>query len=197
MARELEHRESLGRMRPGCRVVEAAEVYTLDSWLERMWEASRPECVLLPAAAERVVWEQIIDDDARANPGALPAGMADLLDRSNLARLAADAWRRIHDYARPPAALTDLTVETAAFARWSKQFATCLDENLWASRPQLTAEVTAAIANGGLELPKEIVFRGFERSWPALDRLVDCFRTSGATVSADWEADEARPGVPT
>lgn len=197
MARELEHRESLGRMRPGCRVVEAAEVYTLDSWLERMWEASRPECVLLPAAAERVVWEQIIDDDARANPGALPAGMADLLDRSNLARLAADAWRRIHDYARPPAALTDLTVETAAFARWSKQFATCLDENLWASRPQLTAEVTAAIANGGLELPKEIVFRGFERSWPALDRLVDCLRTSGATVSADWEADEARPGVPT
>jgi len=151
---------------------------------------------MLSAAAERVLWEQVIEADARANADTFSADVAELLDHVNLARLAAEAWKRIHDYSPPPSALSSLTVETAAFARWTQDFTRRLDQRGWLSRSQLAAHVSAAIGDGRLQPPTALNFVGFERSWPALDRLVECLRESGSNVSADWEANEARPGAP-
>lgn len=151
------------------------DVVTWDELIERMFardrEAGRLEGRWLPRNAAQLIWERIVRDDPEINP---------LLSSGGVARAAHQSWRRLHDYCIPSAALDgDESPETAAFARWCRQYARLLESRGWLDAALAQSRVHAAAAGAGLE------FVGFDRLTPLQDALLEQWAEAGIAIQRD------------
>jgi probable DNA repair protein len=122
----------------------------------------------LPASAALLLWERLVRDDPDLSPLLSPAGVA---------RSAYQSWRRLHDYCIPQDALAgDESSETAAFARWCRQYQRLLETRGWFDAASAQARVTAVAARPGLEIV------GFDRLTPGQDSLLARWSEAGLTV---------------
>jgi probable DNA repair protein len=136
-------------------------------------QAGRLDVRWLPASAAQLVWEGLVRDDPDLNPLLSPAGVA---------RYAYQSWRRMHDYCIPFGALDgEESPETAAFARWCRQYQRLLESRGWVDAASAQARLTADAARPGLEIV------GFDRLTPRQDSLLACWMDAGLAV--------VRPGV--
>jgi probable DNA repair protein len=122
----------------------------------------------LPAGAAQLVWERLVRDDPELSPLLSPAGVA---------RSAYQSWRRLHDYCIPFGALDgDDSVETAAFARWCRQYVQLLESRSWLDAVLAQTKVQAAAAGAGLEIV------GFDRLTPLQELLLARWAEAGLEV---------------
>ena len=122
----------------------------------------------LPASAAQLLWERLVRDDPDLSPLLSPAGVA---------RSAYQSWRRLHDYCIPFSALDgEESPETAAFARWCRQYQRLLESRGWVDAASAQARVTAVAARPGLEIV------GFDRLTPQQDALLAGWEEAGLTV---------------
>jgi probable DNA repair protein len=136
-------------------------------------QAGRLDVRWLPASAAQLVWEGLVRDDPDLNPLLSPAGVA---------RYAYQSWRRMHDYCIPFGALDgEESPETAAFARWCRQYQRLLESRGWVDAASAQARLTADAARPGLEIV------GFDRLTPRQDSLLARWMDAGLAV--------VRPGV--
>jgi len=149
------------------------DIVTWDELIERMFvrdrQAGRLDGRWLPASAAQLVWERLVRDDPDLDPLVSPAG---------LARAAYQSWRRLHDYCIPDDALAgDESPETAAFARWCRQYRRLLGTRGWVDAAAAQAQVHAVSAAPGLEVV------GFDRLTPLQDALLTQWAEAGVTVT--------------
>jgi probable DNA repair protein len=115
-----------------------------------------------------LLWERIVRDDPELSPLVSPAGVA---------RAAAQSWRRLHDFLVPFAAVDDdQSPETAAFARWCRDYRRLLDERHWIDGALAQSRVHALSAAPGLEIV------GFDRLTPLQESLLEQWAAAGLEV---------------
>ena len=118
LAHHLRARHDEDCLARGLEVWATPDIVTWDELIERLFVADRQAGRLtgrwLPGTAAQLLWERLVRDDPQLDP---------LVSAAGVARAAYQSWRRAHDYCIPLAALTgDECPETAAFARWSRQY---------------------------------------------------------------------------
>ncbi len=115
-----------------------------------------------------MLWERIVRDDPGLSPMLSPAGVA---------RAAAQSWRRLHDFLLPFAVLDDdQSAETAAFARWCREYRRLLEERDWIDAALAQLRVHALAATPGLEMV------GFDRLTPLQENLLQKWSAAGLEV---------------
>jgi len=131
-------------------------------------QAGRLEGRWLTAGAAQLVWERIVRADPDLSALVAPAGVA---------RAACQSWRRLHDYRVPLESIDDdESAETAAFARWCRQYLHLLAERGWVDAVQAQSRVHAVAAAPGLEIV------GFDRLAPLQEALLDSWAGAGLEV---------------
>jgi ATP-dependent helicase/nuclease subunit B len=168
MARVLreEHERLLG---PG--VWDSPKIFTIDAWvrerwLEFAWTAGE-ESVLLNAAQEKQLWQQVILESEEAGG---------LLQVEAAASLAGDAWRTLHAWKLPWTAYAlEQQEDTAAFYRWSRRYAQICQQRSWTDRARIPDALPLAT--------ERIAVAGFLQITPQQRSLLD-------RLGPGWESIE-------
>ena len=139
------------------------DILPLSAFLERQWRdwvlrGASVDCPrLLNPLQEQIVWEQIILDS--------PAGET-LLQISETARTAIQAWELIHAYKTPVDGRYEAAEDWAAFREWSQAFRKRCQTNQWMERARLNDFLRQRIAAGEVSIPPLLYRAGFDDLTP-------------------------------
>lgn len=174
---------------------EAPDILSYNVWLERcldessihggLWDEDGKEIpVLLRPLQERILWEQVIEnDDARKM----------LFRSSAAARTAEQAWRLCVEWRIPVGFDPSWSeVDPGAFALWAKEFENRCRSSRWMERARLADAVREAIVANRLPLPPAVIFSGFDDFPPPLKAIMDALVLNG--VQACTQAFPSRAG---
>lgn len=162
----------------GTQVFETPDVLPVEAWFERLWTSLDHDRELLRESAELHLWRQVIAADlesVNAGETLTPHQVAQFASSS------AEAWQRIRRWQEPRWADMALTPDVEAFARWVAAFVERLGER-WITAAELPDRLAADPAALRAHVPEQIVFLGFERTEPALRRLIDSLAQLGVKV---------------
>lgn len=184
LAHELRARHDEACLARGLEAWPTPDIVTWDELIERAYardrQAGRNDGRWLPASAAQLLWQRIVRDDAGLDP---------LLSASGVARAAWVAWNRLHDYGIPLAALDgEEGVETAAFARWCRQYLQLLQSRGWVDGVLAPSRVHAAAVAPAIELT------GFDRLTPLQESVLERWAASGE-VEIRRAARVGEPGM--
>src|SRR5712691_10158614 len=139
------------------------DILPLDAFLERQWRdwvlgGANDDCPrLLDPLQEQIVWEQIILES--------PAGET-LLQISETARTAIQAWQLIQAYRVPVDGRFEATEDWAAFRDWSQTFRERCQANHWMERARLSDFLLQRAAAGEVSHPPVVCLAGFDDLTP-------------------------------
>jgi ATP-dependent helicase/nuclease subunit B len=152
---------------------------TWGEWLARYADENAP--VLLTAAQEQGLWEQIIRES--------PAG-ASLLQIPETARQAIETWRLVVEYRLPVDGSFEASEDWAAFASWSREFRRRCGANGWLEQARLGDFLRGRILENEISRPTEVFVAGFDEMTPQQTELM--------TALGGWRAIETQhyPAVP-
>src|ERR1700689_5485634 len=134
------------------------DVLPLDAYLDRTWAewlaryADEDAPILLDAAQEQMLWEQIIRES--------PAG-ASLLQVPETALQARETWRLIAEYRPPVDGSFEASEDWAAFANWSREFRRRCSANGWLEHARLSDFLLDKIVS-----PSFVYLAGFDEMTP-------------------------------
>jgi exodeoxyribonuclease-5 len=164
---------------PAAGVWDTPAALTLEEWLSRLAEEALLCGVLVPKVlidsdAEQLLWEKVIV--ASLTPNVRP-----LFDVAALASSAANADRLIATWHLPD---TDehVSEEVRLFQMWRQQWATTLAAHQWTTSLAQQRDVIAALEDGALTLPAQVVFAGFDNYTPLQQRLCAALARRGVVV---------------
>lgn len=147
----------------GGRLWNRPDVLPLSAYLDRAWSewlaryADESTPILLNAAQEQMLWEQVIRDS--------PSG-ASLLQIPETARQAAETWRVIAEYRLAVDGSFEASEDWAAFAAWAREFRRRCSANGWLERAGLSDFLRDRIAAGPVPLPGALFAAGFDEMTP-------------------------------
>lgn len=154
------------------------QILPLEVWLEESWhtliiQGTEDRLLLSPLASEEI-WVRVLREDG--------AG-ARVLTVRGLAQTANEAWRLLWAYGdfkhlRNSAAFGD----ARAFTGWAERFLRLTERNRWIDVARLPDAITEAVVQGTLSLPPAMLFCGFDRVTPAIQRMVEALRSRGCRV---------------
>jgi len=126
--------------------------------------------ILLSAAQERTLWEQVAHSERH-----------DFLQPHGTARAAQRAWRRLHDWNLPRSRLHESgSEESRVFASWASAFE---------QRCSASGYTDSARSLGKLAVPADRhlpwIFSGFDTQPPALRSLIDRWTSAGIDATFD------------
>jgi probable DNA repair protein len=156
----------------GLEVWATPDIVTWDELIERLFALDRQAGCLdgrwLPTSGAQLIWERMVRDDPDLDP---------LVSSAGVARAAYQSWRRLHDYRIPLDALDGGdSPETAAFARWCRQYLQLLDTRGWVDPALAAPRVQAPTATPGLEIV------GFDRLTPLQEATLERWAATGLQV---------------
>jgi len=130
----------------------------------------------LSAAAAHVVWEKLV----RRRLG------DDVLAIGSLARQAAQAWQRIHDWCVPVAEVVRRarSRDEVAFAGLIEDYRRFLRRRKRFDAAEAPAIAVGLIGKGRVDLPSSVLFAGFDRIPPVIETIRAAIRDRGVLVDA-------------
>src|ERR1700678_99359 len=146
------------------------DVLPLDAYLDRTWAewlgrwADESAPILLDAAQEQMLWEQIIRES--------PAG-ASLLQIPETARQCVETWRLIAAYRLPVGGSFEASEDWAAFAGWSREFQRRCRLNRWLESTRLSDFLREKMAVDELSRPIAVFLAGFDEMTPQQAELFE------------------------
>ncbi len=144
-------------------------ILPLTTWLQQS-AAKQLQQIILSAPQELYLWESIIrqccDDVELINP-------------SDTAATAANAWQTLHLWNAPLKHLADQSnQEVALFYQWCLQFEALLKSNHWLSTAQIPSALVQHVARILNNNPiQSILLIGFDELPPAVEKLITAFDT--------------------
>lgn len=177
--------------RRGLTAWEPARVLSWEQWTRSLWNdlilAGAESRLLLNAAQERLLWQQVMDADAAARS----AGSID-----GLAELAASAWRLAGEYnATEQLRRFAGSHDSRIFANWAGAFAARCRESEVLSASLLDAALEEHVRTGALDVPAVLELAGFAELEPSQRRLLDTLQERGTEIRslalAGGDADDA------
>ncbi len=150
-----------------------APVQTLDTWLLECWQElqdrAHPDCFthcIINPHAERLIWQQVIDNDADK-----PIGT----DGAAFARLTQSAWQNLERWQVPLEDLAQSAHEASQLLlRWQQKFAGLLAAKLLLTPAQAQTFVLQAFQQGFLASHKRLVLVDFNTDLaPLYQKIID------------------------
>ncbi len=180
LARSLAAEYAAVQMAAGATAWATPAITTYAHWLREELEqaddegGSRPKAYRLSENQSRVLWQACVA--AELGP-----------DHDNLGGIigtATDAWSQVHAFCIPADAIEQHIEnrDQGVFARAARRYAARLDEQNWMDDATIAAALEEAIERGAAQLPGRLVFAGFDRITPRLERLMALARKSGVSV---------------
>jgi probable DNA repair protein len=175
----------------GREVWETPAILTLGAWLGELWqgaiETGAEARLLLTPAQEAALWERVISDSSRA---------AQMLSATATARLAHDAWTRMHEWDLPHSELSKAGHEDVqAFAAWAQTFDEICRSNRWLDSARSPNVLTDLMAQKLVAVPSRLIFAGFDEFTPQQWRLIETLRAGGSEVILH-QPDDLSPAQP-
>lgn len=163
------------------------DILPLDAFLERQWRnwvlrGACDDCPrLLDPLQEQIVWEQIILQS--------PAGET-LLQISETARTAIQAWQLVQAYKAPLDGRFEATEDWAAFRDWSQTFRERCQANHWMERARLSDFLLQRIAAGEVSNIPVLYVAGFDDLTPQQAELFETLDARHITATVHLSAIE-------
>ncbi len=164
LARSLQKSYDLLNIEQGLVVWETPDILPWGAWLERTissdlkLEDYHKSPVLLSAAQEQLLWEQIITESV-ANKA--------LLQVSATARQCAAAWRLMQEWQLSNSDFSLAQNEDSLFfLRCSQSFKTMCEKNAWISNAELANYLSHRVRNFMVSLPESLILTGFDELNP-------------------------------
>lgn len=185
LARELRQAYDAEQLAGGNRAWPTPDIQFVNDWLNKLLEEGygiEPLPLRINAQASTVLWEHCV---VRCMGDELP-GFAGLV------RQCRQAWTRLQYWRVPLQQLATRAIspEQQQFAAAAKQYSAVLTRRNWVDDAGLFDALASIIGDRSVDVPAAICLAGFDRIWPALERLLDALREAGATVvTADSASD--------
>lgn len=148
-------------------------IHSGDSWLLQAVEKVGEGWRLLGKHPSRRLWEQIIEGG--------DSGSQQLLQVGSTARLAAEAHALCCEYEGDPATHL-LTADHESFLRWRSAYSEVCLKGGWIDAAALPEHVIEKLKGGGLSVPSDLWFVGFDELPPRFRRLGEAFSRQGSAV---------------
>jgi len=189
LAVELRRRYDRSKAGAGDRVWSSADILPWGAWLtrhyERLLDSGWTALDLLSPAQERLLWQQVIEQDRGPDGLLRPAAAAQSAQR---------AHALVHDWALDRFPLAALgSDDTRTFLHWREAFEDELRRHALLSAAGLPALLQAAFEQRELAPPKRLVYSGFDGLSPAQQHLFALLGDLGCTVIE--HAVDGRPGT--
>jgi len=139
------------------------QIISFDGWLRRCLMELGEDWRLLDGFAALRLWETLIERDS-------DGGEFELLQLAATARKAQEAYRLLIAYDCGLDQLP-LTEDQRVFNRWQQAYRQECRKQQWLDRAELPKLIFAAIEDGRLALPKQVVLTGFDQWSPELEAL--------------------------
>jgi len=164
-------------------------VQTLDTWLLDCWELLQdrayPDCLghsIISPHAERMIWEQAIDDDPDK-----PVG----IEASAFAKLAQGALQNLQRWQVPLTEVANSGHETSQhFLRWHQAFAAMLSNKQLLTAAQAQTFIWQGFQENLLSSEQRVVLVGFNTELPPLYQLI---LASAFTETLHWRGQKKIP----
>ncbi|NJC87508.1 MAG: hypothetical protein FIB02_03095 [Desulfuromonas sp.] len=178
LARELVRQFDRRQMAAGLAVWPSPAILSLSAWVTRQLQLLRREHRLLTDGQLQRCWELAIAADAATVH-------RDLLQLPQTARRAREAHLLLESYCVDFLPL-DGDEDQAAFLRWRSAWQERAGREGWLDQGSALRMVTAAVADGALDVPSSLVLAGFDDLTPAVTGLCRGLTGRGCTVSS-WD----------
>lgn len=165
-------------------------VQTIDTWLDQRWQ-SLEDCAyaaclshsVVNIHAERLIWEQAIDND----PGK-PA----TIDASAFARLAQATWQQLQRWRVPLHEVASSGHDASQhFLRWQGQFNSTMDSKRLLTGAQSQALIFQAFSDGILAQSEAVILVGFQTPPPPLYQQI----LAAAFADVRYWNESKKPGL--
>jgi probable DNA repair protein len=149
-------------------------ILSAEDWQARSLSTLDDGWRVLPAAAARRLWEEVVEADAAEY------GLG-LLQVSASARRGREAHELLAEY-RADCSAYPLTDDHRAFLRWRDRFRAACTSGDWLDPAENTDFLTAALTTGRLKTPAKLLLVGYDELPPSLQRLSAAAARSGCDV---------------
>ena len=164
----------------GQRVLDAPNVYSLNSWIARNWETlllkASPcvmDCRLLSAVQEHAIWEQIVEQSLLGSALLRPAATA---QQAMSAYHTMINWRQDISNAALRASF-ESDEDCGAFLQWADKFESWCTDHQYLPAVRQAQRLIKAFALNELEALTSIITVGFDDIPPLHRDLIDCAGT--------------------
>ncbi|WP_321391231.1 PD-(D/E)XK nuclease family protein [uncultured Desulfuromusa sp.] len=160
-------------------------IVSYEAWLSQCLSDLGESWRLLSHHQQQCLWEEEIATSSRGSN-------LELLQLSKTAEKALQAHQLLNQYH-----LTldnqSLTEDQQIFHVWQRRYRKRCQEREWLDQSNLPDRIIAALENGQLQLPEQILLFGFDQFSPDLLQLLDSLEASGSSCEiVTVEADDAK-----
>ncbi|MCM2263933.1 MAG: PD-(D/E)XK nuclease family protein [Desulfuromonadales bacterium] len=187
LARQLVRQFDQRQVAAGLAVWPSPAILSLSAWVTRQLHLLRRESSLLTDGQLQRSWELVIAADAASVK-------RDLLQLPQTAGRAREAQLLLESY-RADFTSMDGDEDAAAFLRWRSLWQERAGREGWLDRGSALRVVTAAVVDGTLRVPPQLVLAGFDDLTPATAELCRSLTARGCTVSS-WDAEPVAAVIP-
>lgn len=187
LSRELVRQFDQRQIAAGLTVWPTPQIFTLAAWVARQLQHRRCDSALLNDGQLLRSWELAITADAET-------ANRDLLQLPQTARRAREAHLLLESY-RTEFSAANGDEDQAAFLRWRSVWQQRAATQEWLDQGSALRMVTAAVQDGTLTAPRQLVLAGFDDLTPAETELCRSLTVQGCSVSS-WEPPSVAPAPP-
>ena len=152
------------------------DILAYEDWLNRLFGTiTKNELpVRITAQQSRILWEHALQDQV-SDP---------LVNIASLSRQAREVWKRAFNWQVPFEELIAAasTRDQRVFAMAARKYREILISNNWIDNAALGTAVAAAIREGALIPPPEVLVAGFDRQTPLLQSLLETLADRGTAI---------------
>lgn len=175
LARHLRSTFDTAMQASGKTVWPTPQIVSFDGWLSRSLAELGDSWRLLDGFPALRLWEQVIEEDAAGSD-------LELLQLSATARKAQEASQLLQEYGCSFHGHS-ITEDQKAFLRWQKSYQEICAEHHWLSRAELPGLIYAAMQEGRLATPSQVLLAGFDQWSPAMRGLQAVIEQKGGDLS--------------
>lgn len=177
LARDLHHEHTRQQIENGNETWRTAPIHFRGDWLNQLIESAdlrRPWPVRIDQNASVILWERCL---ARHTPDPL-------LSLANAVRLCRQTWQRLHEHTVPleEVSRSARSTDQQQFARAARSYSETLRSNNWIDTAMLPAVVAEALESRTILAPAKVLFTGFDRLSPAMERIIGTLRKQDCKV---------------
>ncbi|QPJ63538.1 MAG: hypothetical protein G3M70_17315 [Candidatus Nitronauta litoralis] len=166
LKRHLELQDADARKNNGQTIWLTAPIFSIQSWLNEIYQANWPDRWILSSLQSQTIWETLLEADREFVA-------LDPLTLKGAAKDAAKAYAFLHQYEIPATERNfSGTEETQSFFRWKNAFEGVLQQQGAIDQSQVMGRVIQLIVSGKITLPDQIILAGFDEIIPATKSLI-------------------------
>jgi probable DNA repair protein len=177
LARKLLQTYAVQQLKSGCDTWHTPEIHFWSDWLNALIESADPSGpwpTRIDENSAAILWEQCL---AKHSPDPL-------LSFASVVRQARQTWLRLQDWQVPleQVSRAAANADQQQFAKAAWAYRDLLRSNNWVDSALVPPLVADALKSGIISPPDRVMFAGFDRFSPAVERILKQLRAAGCIV---------------